>query len=174
MALAEILSLGWRRFLDALRSDERSRLMEFLRDEFVDEAKDVAQFEEHARSMTYPQFRERLLRIAEEERVHVEWLRAKIRALGGEVPEVPVGVKKGANAWESLLMDVEEEKRDGIVVLEQLYTAAEGADPEIAAGLRRIHEEEKRHREEIMEMLMRSDPQAFSVTPAGGHPQQKK
>jgi hypothetical protein len=61
-------------------------------------------------------------------------------------------------------MDVEEEKRDGIEALERLYTAAKDADPEIAEGLRRIHEEEKRHREEILDMLMRTDPQAFSTT----------
>lgn len=164
MDLTEILSAGWRRFFDALRSDERQRLIEFLREEYVDEAKDVAQFEEHARRMTYPQFRERLLRIAEEEKAHVQWLREKILALGGQVPDVPLTVKKGRNAWESLLLDIEEEKRDGIEALERLYTAARDADPEIAAGLRRMHEEEKRHRQEILDMLMRTDPQAFSTT----------
>ncbi len=61
-------------------------------------------------------------------------------------------------------MDIEEEKRDGIEALERLYTEAQDADPEIAEGLHRIHEEEKRHREEILDMLMRTDPQAFSTT----------
>jgi rubrerythrin len=164
MALREILSTGWQRFFEALRSDERQRLVEFLREEYVDEAKDVAQFEEHARRMIYPHFRERLLRIAEEEKAHVDWLREKILALGGEVPEVPPAVQKGRNAWENLLMDIEEEKRDGIEALERLYTEAQDADPEIAEGLRRIHEEEKRHREEILDLLMRTDPQAFSTT----------
>ncbi|HWP58950.1 MAG TPA: ferritin-like domain-containing protein [Candidatus Acidoferrales bacterium] len=164
MALTEIVSKGWRRFFDALRSDERQRLVEFLREEYVDEARDVVQFEEHARRMTYPHFRERLRRIAEEEKAHVEWLREKIRALGGEVPEVPMALKRGRNAWENLLMDIEEEKRDRTEVLERLYTVAQDADPEIAEGLRRIHEDERRHREEILDMLMRTDPQAFSTT----------
>jgi rubrerythrin len=61
-------------------------------------------------------------------------------------------------------MDVEEEKRGGIEVLGLLYSAAERVDPKIAADLRRIHEEEQRHREEIQDMLLRADPQAFSVT----------
>jgi rubrerythrin len=164
MALTKVLSAGWRRFLDALRLDDRQRLVEFLREEYVDEVKDVAQFEEHARRMVYPHFRARLLAIAEEEKAHVEWLREKIRALGGEVPPAAPGVKEGRNPWENLLMDVEEEKRDRIEALERLYAAAQNADPEIAEGLRRIHEDEKRHREEILEMLMRTDPQAFSTT----------
>jgi rubrerythrin len=49
-------------------------------------------------------------------------------------------------------------------VLDRLYTLAQDADPEIAEGLRRIHEDERRHREEILDMLMRTDPQAFSTT----------
>lgn len=174
MALREILSAGWQRFFEALRSDERQRLVEFLREEYLDEARDVAQFEEHARRMVYPHFRQRLLRIAEEEKAHVEWLREKIRALGGEVPEAPTAVNRGRNAWENLLMDIEEEKRDRIEVLERLYTVAQDADPEIAEGLRRIHEEEKRHREEILDLLMKTDPQAFSTTAPEGTSAAKK
>jgi rubrerythrin len=164
MALTEFLSKGWRAFLDGLRPDERRHLLELLREEYVDEARDAAQFEEHAKRMPYPQFRERLHRISEEEKAHVEWLRAKIRELDGEVPAVSLTVKTGRNAWENLLMDVEEEKRGGVEVLGRIYTAAERVDPEIAAGLQRIYEEEQRHREEIQDMLLRTDPQAFSVT----------
>jgi rubrerythrin len=163
--VTERISTGWRRFLDALRTDERRRLLEWLRDEYVDEAKDVAQFQEHARRMIYPQFRERLLRIVEEEKAHVRWLHEKIVALGGDVPETTVPVKKGGNPWENLLMDIEEETRDGMEALERLCRLADRTDPEIAAGLRRIQEDEKRHREEILDMLMRSDPQAFSAIP---------
>jgi rubrerythrin len=163
--VTELISSGWRRFFDALRKDERRRLLDWLRDEYLDEAKDVAQFEEHARRMIYPHFRERLLRIAEEEKAHVRWLGEKIIALGGDLPDAAVPVKKGRNAWANLLIDIEEEKRDGVEALERLYRLAERTDTEIAAGLRRIQEDERRHREEILEMLMRSDPQAFSTTP---------
>jgi hypothetical protein len=75
-----------------------------------------------------------------------------------------VAAKRGHNAWENLLLDIEEEKRDRIEVLDRLYTLAQDADPAIAEGLRRIHEDERRHREEILDMLMRTDPQAFSTT----------
>jgi hypothetical protein len=47
-----------------------------------------------------------LLRLAEEERAHLEWLRDKLLALGGEVPHVSVIPKGAKNAWEALLMDL--------------------------------------------------------------------
>jgi rubrerythrin len=161
MALTDVLSVGWQQFLHALQPDHRQRLIEVLRDEYADGAKDVIQFEEHARRMSYPHFRERLLRIAEEEKAHVHWLQGQIQALGGEIPQTTVTVKNGKNSWECLLMDVEEEKRDCTAVLEQLYTVVEPADPEIAEGLRRIREDEKRHREELLDLLLKSDPYAL-------------
>ena len=120
MALTDLLSAGWREFLSALQPDHRQRILEVLRDEYIDEAQDVVQFEEHARRMTYPHLRERLLRIGEEEKAHVKWLQGKIQALGGEIPLTTGTVKNGKNSWESLLMDVEEEKCDSTSMLEQL------------------------------------------------------
>jgi len=37
---------------------------------------------------------ERLLRIAEEEKAHVQWLQDMIQALGGVIPQATVTVKK--------------------------------------------------------------------------------
>jgi len=173
MALTDLLSAGWREFLSALQPDHRQRILEVLRDEYIDEAQDVVQFEEHARRMTYLHLRERLLRIAEEEKAHVKWLQDKIQALGGEIPQTTSTVKNGKNNWESLLMDVEEEKRDSTSMLEQLYTVVESANPEIAAGLRRILEDEKRHREEILDMLLKSDPYVLPH-PTAEHGQMEK
>jgi len=161
MALTNVLSASWRQFLNALQPDHRQRLIEVLRDEYVDEAKDVVQFEEHARRMTYPHFREQLLRIAEEEKAHVKWLKEQITALGGEIPQTAFTIRSGKKSWECLLMDVEEEKRDCTAMLEQLYSVVEHADPAIAHGLHRIREDEKRHREEILDMLLKSDPYAL-------------
>ena len=44
-----------------------------------------------------------------------------------------------------------------------VHTVTEQIDPEIAQGLQRIHEEAKRRHAEILEMLMKSDPQANLV-----------
>ncbi len=165
--LKRFLSKVWRFLFDGFRVDERRQLIEMLQDHYVNEARDVAQFEDHAGRMPYPHFRDRLLRIAEEEKTHVEWLRAKIRELGGEEPELSLPIQTGRNAWENLLLNVQEERRDIIAVPERLYSVAERIDPEIAAGLRRMHEQERRHRQEMLAMLMRADPQAAAVAPVG-------
>src|SRR5919197_3339344 len=109
--LKRALHEGWQQFFDALHPDHRQRLLEMLRDAYLEEAQDVAQFTLHAERMHYPQFRERLLRIAAEEQAHVTWLRDKLLALGGEIPAVSLPPKGAKNAWQALLMDLEEEKR---------------------------------------------------------------
>jgi rubrerythrin len=160
MSLTNTLQEGWRHFLETLHPDDRQKLVEILREEYVEEAQDAEQFTKHAQRMYYPQFRERLLRIAAEEQTHVQWLRGKILALGGTIPEISMTPKVGKNSWECLLMDVEEERRCCSDLLERMHVA-EHADPEIAEGLRRMREDETRHREEIMDMLMKSDPYAL-------------
>jgi rubrerythrin len=162
MSLTRTLHEGWRHFLEALHPDDRQKLVEMLREEYIEEAQDAVQFTRHAQRMYYPQFRERLLRIAAEEHTHVLWLREKILALGGNIPEVSFTPKVGKNSWECLLMDVEEEKRCCGDLLQRMHIA-EHADPEIAEGLRRMREDEKLHREQIMDMLMKSD--AYALPP---------
>lgn len=175
MALIKLFTQGWRRLVGGIRSDERQRLIEFLQQKYINQARDVVQFRGHAKRMTYPQFRERLLRIAEEENAHVEWLRRQILTLGGAIPEKPLPVREGHNPWENLRIDAEGEQRDeGIEVMYQIYAVAERTNPQIAEGLRRMHEEEKRHREQILDMLMRTDPQAFETTTPGTQSESKK
>ncbi len=57
-------------------------------------------------------------------------------------------------------MDLEEERRCG-ADLEDGLLKVEQMDPEIAQGLRQIQEEEKHHRDEIRDLLMRSDAYAL-------------
>jgi rubrerythrin len=148
-------------FLSHLAPKDRRRLLEILSREYIEEMQNVLQFLRHAERMRYPQFRDRLLRIAGEEQAHTQWLQATIIALGGEIPQVSFSPEVGLNSWECLLMDLEEEKRCCADLDERMLTVAR-IHPEIAEGLRRIREEEEHHREEIMDMLMRSDPQAWS------------
>jgi rubrerythrin len=137
--LKKALKEGWRHFFNALHPDHHQKLLEMLRDAYLEEAQDVAQFTQDAERMYYPQFRERLLRIAAEEQAHVTWLRDKLRALGGKLPAVSSPPKGAKNAWQALLMDLEEEKRSYADLLEAMLTA-EQDNPEIAEGLRRIRE----------------------------------
>ena len=68
MALADWLRKRRRISRDASREEGRQKLLEFLRETYLDEVKDIANFTRHAEGMYYPHFRERLLRLVEEER----------------------------------------------------------------------------------------------------------
>jgi len=140
-------------------SDDRSRLLAMLCKVYLDEAEDVARLTTHAQQMYYAQFRERLLRIAAEEQKNVGWLRDKIITLGGNPPPVLPTSEAGKNSWESLRLDVEEERRDHVELAELLHMA-ERIDPELAEGLRRLRTEERQHRAEILDMQMKSEPYA--------------
>src|SRR6266511_5597360 len=167
--LKKALHEGWQHFSDARHPDHHQKLLEILRDAYLEEAQDVTQFTQHVERMHYPQFRERLLRIAAEEQAHVTWLRDKLLALGGEIPAVSLTPKVAKNAWEALLIDLEEEKRSYADLLEAMHIA-EQADPEIAEGLQRIREEEQQHREELLDMLVKSDPYTLPQDPVEKSP----
>ena len=119
----------------------------------------MRQFTEHAERMRYPQFRERLLRMAQEQREHVSWLREKIVELHGPIPEVKETPTPGKNSWECLSQDLAEEKLCCDLLADQI-AIAENFYPELTVGLEHMFEEEDQHREEIMDMLMKSDPYA--------------
>lgn len=140
--------------------DGRNEFLAFLSREYVEEIRHSIQFQAHAERMHYPQFREKLLRIADEEQRHAKWLKARIIALGGEVPDIPSALQEGMNSWEHLRRDLEEEKRCVSDLTERLATSKQ-IDRETAGTLQQMLEEEKNHREVIRDMLMRSDPQAF-------------
>ena len=97
----------------------------------------------------------------------------KLLALGGDIPEISlVTPKVGKNAWEGLLMDLEEEKLSYAELLEAMHLA-DDIDPELAEGLRRIREAEQQHREEILEMLVkRAIPTPGPKAPVGEPPQE--
>ena len=162
MSVRNLLNKSWQCLQDTWQPDDRKKLLEILVQEYIEEAQHVSQFAEHARQMYYPQFREKLLRIAAEEQEHAQLLREKILAVGGEIPQISFTPKTGKNSWESLLMDLEEEKRCCADLLERITRVAL-VNQEIAELLRRIYDDEKKHREEIMDMLMRSD--AYTLWP---------
>jgi rubrerythrin len=170
--LKEALYEGWRYFFKALEADDRQRLLEVLREDYLEEAQDVAQFTQHVTYMPYPQFRNSLRRIIAEEQAHVQWLRDQILALGGDIPAFVPAPRAGKSTWECLLMDLEEEKRSYGALLERLHIA-EAFDPEVAEGLRRMGEEERRHRDEILDLLIKIDPDSLPRAPEGRGPSEE-
>ena len=157
MSLTSALFTGWHRVLAAFSPDDCQRLLESLCDAYRAEAHAVAQCTQHAHRMYYPQFRVELLRMATEAAAQIPWLEEKIRALGGTLPLLSCTPQTGSNSWDCLRLDLEEAQRGRVNLLTWIHTA-EQVEPEIAVGLRRIREAKQQHREELRDMLMKSDP----------------
>ena len=167
--LKRALHGGWQHCRDALHPDHHPTLLEVLRDAYLDAANAVTQVTRDAERMDYPQFRERLLRIAAEDEAHVTWLRDTLLARGGVIPTRAFTPTVANNCWEALLRDVAEERRSYEALLEPMHRA-EQADPEMAKGLRRLREVKREHREALLDMLVKSDPNTLPRDPAEGSP----
>ena len=152
----------WRKFL-GFSPDGYRAVVKILQDRYIDEMRHVRRYTQHAQRMQYPQFRERLLRIAADEARHAEWLAEKITLFGGELPNVPDVSNGEKNSWQYLLADLDAERRCSAELIEEMHTVREEL-PDIARVLERIYEDGEKHRAEIRDMLMRSDPQ--SIWPA--------
>jgi len=173
MALRKALSKGWQRLLTALVPDHQRQLLELLRRQYAEEMCSVAQLIQHARRVHYPQFRERLLQIAREDQAHVHWLQEKILVLGGDIPAVSCTSRIGNNSWECLRLALEEKKRSCATLLECILQA-DRTDLAISTELRRWRARAKQHCDEIMNMLMKSDPYALPPSLTSHQEQQRQ
>ena len=152
----------WRKFLGVSPNGYRD-VIKILSSRYVEEMQHVQRYTAHAEQMQYPQFREKLLRIAADEARHAEWLAEKITLFGAPIPNVPKEPATTKNSWQHLLADLEEEKQCSDDLNEQMQSLRNEM-PDIAAMLERMYEDSERHRSEIRDMLARSDPQ--SIWPA--------
>lgn len=153
---------GWReklRDIFRLFSDGRQSVQAILAERYIEETHHAQQLSFHAERMQYPQFREKLSAMAAVEIDHARWIAEKIRSLGGMPPAVPEISLKEENSWQYLLADLEEHRQCSAELLTQINMLW-AEFPGIADTLQRIYEDSVRHRQEIREMLMRSDPQA--------------
>jgi hypothetical protein len=154
MYLSNSWTEGWRRFLGL---PAESKALEILRRLYVEKSQRAVVLAEHASRMHYPQFRAKLLEIAARETEHLKWIGEKIMLLGGSLPVIAPSKPAAGNSWEFLLEDLEDESRCAGELLEDAIHL-EADSPAVAETLRRIYEEEQKHRNEIRAMLMRSDP----------------
>jgi bacterioferritin (cytochrome b1) len=152
--------LEWLRGFVGLSPDGYRKVVEILRGRYIEEIQHVKRFTQHAQRMQYPQFREKLLRVASDEARHAEWIAQKITLLGGKLPAVPEIPATEKNSWQYLLADLDEEKHCAAELIEQIQSIGPEL-PGVAEVLQRISEDGEKHREEITEMLMRSDPQSL-------------
>jgi bacterioferritin (cytochrome b1) len=161
MAFSKDWSKWWRGFLGTAPDRDRAAL-EILRQRYVEEMQAAGRFKQHAQKMHYAQFCEKLLHIAMDKSKHAEWIAEKIITLGGKLPEIPERHSTDENSWQYLRMDLADENRCADRLPEQIWRI-ESDHPDISQFLQQIFEAEKKHRQEINDMLMRSDGFARSL-----------
>ena len=161
MAFSDDWSEWWRRFFGPSPGGDQ-KAVDILCQRYVEEMQQSDRFKQHAQRMHYPQYQEKLLRLATEKGEHAKLIAEKIVTLGGKLPGVPERRSTDENSWQSLLMALEDENRSADHLPEQLRRI--GLEhPDITKFLQEIFQEQKKHRDEIREMLMRSDPFALSL-----------
>lgn len=162
MALRKEWLEGWRCFLGTSPEGNGKAAVDILRRWYVEEMQQTARFKQHAQKMHYPQFRDKLLELATDKTERARWIAEKIVTLGGKLPEVPESRSADKNSWQYLLMDLEEENRCAEHLTEQIWST-ESDHADITEFLQQIDQAEKKEREAIRGMLMRSDPFALSL-----------
>jgi len=148
----------WHDFL-GLPARTTRKALDGLTSRYVQKSQHAALFRRHAERMQYPQFREQLLAVAENEAQHAQWLAEKIQLLGGRVPDVPQVGDTEKSSWQYLMEDLAAEQECAAGLVEQAQSLREEL-PGVAEVLERIDQEGRKHREALREMLMRSDPQS--------------
>ena len=161
MAMTEQWSEWWSRFLD-LPQDSFRQAMNVLQQRYLEETQQRDRFNQHAHKMHYPQFREKLFQISDAKTKYVDRIAAAIVALGGKLPRVPELRSTDENSWQQLMIALDTENRSADNLAEQLRGIASDI-PDIVKLLQWSSEQQKQHRGEVREMLMRSDPFAFSL-----------
>ncbi len=151
----------WRRFL-GLSQDKSLQTVDILRQRYVEEMQQSELFQQHAETMHYPQFRDKLIQLGAEKNKNAERIAEKIVALGGKLPDLQEHRASHENSWQTLRTALEEENRIADRLVAQL-PGIEPDHPEIMQLLRQIAQQQRKHREELQDMLMRSDPFALSL-----------
>ena len=141
------------------------RALEILAQRYIQKSQHTALFRQHAERMQYPQFRDKLLAIADDEAKHAASLAEKIKLLGGRVPDVP-NVSASAterSSWQCLMEDLAAEQECAAGLIQQAQSLRAEL-PSVADLLERIYQDGQNHRESLRQMLMRSDPQSHLVS----------
>jgi len=159
MSVSSSWKAWWRSFL-GVSPDLSAGAVEILGRLYIEESQHATRFTQQAQKMRYPQFRAKLLEIAADESRHAAWIAEKINLLGGSPPALPRTEFEEGNSWQLMLDDLEEHRKCAAELLEQIRHFRPDL-PGIADMLQRIYDEGAKHRHDLREMLMRSDPQAL-------------
>lgn len=133
--------------------------VEMLAISYHDLCRLAEQIETHAKRAPYPHVAQRLRQIAQEKRLSANALRDKILNLGGTLEEPQLNLKSGKNHWERLARDLEDQKALENSLIEQTFRLA-GEAPEISDLLKGIAAAHVSHKETLLDLIARADPQA--------------
>jgi rubrerythrin len=161
MAMTEQWWEWWSQFSNSPQ-DRFRQAIDILHQRYVEETQQRDRFNQHADKMHYPQFRQKLLEISDEKTKYADRIAEAIVALGGKLPSVPERRSTDENSWQQLMIALDDENRSADHLAQQLR-GIESDIPEVVKLLQQISEQQKQHRGEVREMLMRSDPFAFSL-----------
>ena len=130
-----------------------------LRINYRDLLRLAKQIESHAERAPYPHMAEILRQIAREKKASANALEEEIPAL--QETEVPhLAIRAGKNHWERMVQDLEDQKVFEENFLQQADLMAE-EQPEISHLLREIVSMQAPHKEKLLDLIARADPQAY-------------
>ena len=135
-------------------------LLADLAEDYRAEAEQAVHLRAHADRARYPQAAEAMRRLAAEESRHAEQLRHHLHVLGGDLPVVEPPALVGNSQWERIVAayEVAQAKRRRLI---ELVSHWDPEEPELAALLRQIAEDDQRQFQVYESVIMRSDPQAI-------------
>jgi hypothetical protein len=126
---------GLLRFIFEGRGDDPLSL---LKEDFLQEKALASHLSDHARSMPYGHYRDRLLELAGMSEEASELLAKKIRAMGSGVPEVSEPEPLEGTLWEKLAGDVDQLNR---LYYRYMSQGANRDDEELKELLDRLHQD---------------------------------
>ena len=156
MALTETLT-AWFDRSRAKREERETRTA--LGDGYRELARLANQLRLHAEKAPYPFVGERLRQMAEEKEKSIARLSEEIERLGGRVAKFDSSIPSGKNHWDRIRQDVEDQKRAEARLVDDASSLALEA-PEQSQLLRQLLEVENRHKQALLDLLARADPQA--------------
>lgn len=130
-----------------------------LRASYAEEITLAEQIHAHAEKAPYPQVARQMRRIAEEKRKAAALLKEKLTSFYIRPEEPQREVRSGRNHWERVQQDIEDQRALEARLFSRALHLAETA-PEISALLDKVAAQEGSHREELIDLIARADPQA--------------
>lgn len=137
---------------------EKEELLRILNENYSKEIAIAKMMEEHAEMIPFDFLREKLKKIAEDERKHAEKLKQKISELGGTVNPSPkiYNVKMASihteKGFRKLVADLEFDKEIYEDYISQINRIE---NEDIKKLLREIADEEAKHKDVLMDIVMR-------------------